>query len=801
MTNLSRTNKIYCSEAGMNLIYESSQNLLYIKQIQMLKGINGSIPIFQSIGKEEVPNVDPTLEKLSETLMKFPQFKSSLLMCLVRGALVKVHQKQGPIYSEKVLNFFQLIRSHSPKCADVVSANLFGPTNRWIQKINSKEDIPSILEDNKTTVLKRICDIVKKNQDITGKKTIVSLAVDATKVAPALQLDSTRRKIVGGIFPNHQLDISEMTSEDIQNTLKNCSTTKAIKIATEIKVAVITFQNRPPNPPFLVVKARPQGNNEQNNFLTSIISIVNEACIICKDVFTNFAVDGVSIESHHVRKSICDFLNMESTYIGTTDPNHNAKSIVYQIIGGSSLPFIGTKYIDASLLHLAEVPEDLWRPSDFSSDLIVLKLCSSITMEKLIQLRRPIYRIKSSDINILILTLYFIRLRLYSINASNVLASNRVKYMWSSTLWLISISGVSRITKRNLAAEMISFSFLMLRKDIYKPKAMTTESAEHKFGIYRSMIHEFTVLDFEKLHRRSVIRMNSLFNGNLNPSREPRKGYGSTFFNYCADMKNNNNDLFTGPVDATKNTSVHISEQLWCTLCPIVNNCSWNITKLLENFNMKSVDHLFLTKMFTRRNLLDAYLDICPSTFGSNETDSDRNNVTVDLEEQIDAFVRNINCDDTLQEEDAFLDNEMDSSNYLVDNVLDNQNKMWLTKNNDLMKLHQNIITCSHPFDSSRISEDLMNSMLLIESSYDSKGSTSFIQKHKSLNRRWMISLANPSMEAIVRSNNGYILERDVIIEIETNPHSTKKFYRILGVYTKFYNKWYLMTKKLQGQM
>ena len=142
-----------------------------------------------------------------------------------------------------------MIRSHSPKCADVVSANLFGPTNRWIQKINSKEDIPSILEDNKATVLKRICDIIKKKQDITGKKTIVSLAVDATKVAPALQLDSTRGKIVGGIFPNHQLDISEMTSEDIQNTLKNCSTTKAIKIATEIKVAVITFQNRPPNSP------------------------------------------------------------------------------------------------------------------------------------------------------------------------------------------------------------------------------------------------------------------------------------------------------------------------------------------------------------------------------------------------------------------------------------------------------------------------------------------------------------------------------------------------------------------------
>ena len=100
-------------------------------------------------------------------------------------------------------------------------------------------------------------------------------------------------------------------------------------------------------------------------------------------------------------------------------------------------------------------------------------------MEKLIELRRPIYRIKSSDINILILTLYFIRLRLYSINASNVLASNRVKYMWSSTLWLISISGVSKITKRNLTAEMISFSFLILRKDIHKPKALTTEPAEH----------------------------------------------------------------------------------------------------------------------------------------------------------------------------------------------------------------------------------------------------------------------------------------------------------------------------------
>ena len=364
-------------------------------------------------------------------------------MCLLRASIVKLHQKKNLIhcYSHKVINFFQLIRTHSPKCADVVSANLFGPSKRYIQKINSKEDIPSVILGSRPDIIKAITDVILTYQAALRSKVSVSLAVDATKLAQALQVDSSSQTIVGGCFPLHRIDISSLSSDEVKSILNQSSSTYPLNLASEIKVGVLSFQKQPKNaPPFIVIAARPQGNNEQSDFLSELKSCVEEACQITNDNFLNFSVDGVSIESNHVRQSICDFFSDKCSYIGTTDSNHNAKSIVYQIIGGSNLSYIGKIPIDADLLRLADITQEFWRTQDFASDLVVLKLASSETIDSLLKLPTENYSYTYSNLNALMLTLYFIRLRLYSINGSYLLAKHRVRFLWSSTLWLISIS-------------------------------------------------------------------------------------------------------------------------------------------------------------------------------------------------------------------------------------------------------------------------------------------------------------------------------------------------------------------------
>ena len=198
---ISHTNPNFCTEAGIFLIQESVAQLKYIEEVLQIRKKLQSSPLFDSIEKENVLNVDPTLDKLATTLKQFPNFKDSLLMCLLRAAMVKVHQNQSSLtFSDKVINFFQLIRTHSPKCAYVVSANLFGPSKRYIQHINSKDVIPSIISRSKEVIIETVSEIITCYQKAVGSKVCVSLAIDATKVAEALQIDSSTRTIVGGCF-------------------------------------------------------------------------------------------------------------------------------------------------------------------------------------------------------------------------------------------------------------------------------------------------------------------------------------------------------------------------------------------------------------------------------------------------------------------------------------------------------------------------------------------------------------------------------------------------------------------------
>jgi len=68
-----------------------------------------------------------------------------------------------------------------------------------------------------------------------------------------------------------------------------------------------------------------------------------------------------------------------TSFTAYTDTNHNEKNNRYQmIIGGNSVTTIGNVVIDSGLLPKAGVPSMLWRVKDFSSDLLVLQLSSSV---------------------------------------------------------------------------------------------------------------------------------------------------------------------------------------------------------------------------------------------------------------------------------------------------------------------------------------------------------------------------------------------------------------------------------------
>ena len=137
-----------------------------------------------------------------------------------------------------------------------------------------------------------------------------------------------------------------------------------------------------------IVAARPQSNNESNDFVKDMEAAASSAMIsagVYGSSFLNFAVDGASCESRHVCLSLCHFLSCKSNHTGSTDPNHNCKSWRYQVVALGDLVgcTIGKFALDIGLLRLSQVSMYLIRPVDFASDQLVLQLYSNTTLQKI----------------------------------------------------------------------------------------------------------------------------------------------------------------------------------------------------------------------------------------------------------------------------------------------------------------------------------------------------------------------------------------------------------------------------------
>lgn len=77
---------------------------------------------------------------------------------------------------------------------------------------------------------------------------------------------------------------------------------------------------------------------------------------------------------------------------------------------------------------------------------------------------------------------------------------------------------------------------------VSKPRHCTSEPAEHTFGNMRQLLHEFSCSDFATLVEKEQRRMNQLFEGDLMPSREAKKGYLSPYHDSVQHSKLNSSD-------------------------------------------------------------------------------------------------------------------------------------------------------------------------------------------------------------------------------------------------------------------
>ena len=93
------------------------------------------------------PGMSVVFNKADELCRQNPTFQSSLVVSLLKAAVAKATSPKGSNAKTdvQVFNFIRLIATYDKKASQVVSANLGGPGDRWVRKINAKEQKDCII--------------------------------------------------------------------------------------------------------------------------------------------------------------------------------------------------------------------------------------------------------------------------------------------------------------------------------------------------------------------------------------------------------------------------------------------------------------------------------------------------------------------------------------------------------------------------------------------------------------------------------------------------------------------------------
>ena len=152
------------------------------------------------------------------------------------------------------------------------------------------------------------------------------------------------------------------------------------------------------------------------------------------------------------------FMNGTINSVVMTDCNHAAKNLCSQLVLGISIVSGGSAIFDVGILHLAGVPQDLYRVSDYALDVLVLKLCSSETINKLLQLLTTSNE-DPLNISFMAITLYFLRSFICAYNSVELSCEARVPILWSSLMWFSSIKGIHHQSKNNFITSCLGGIF------------------------------------------------------------------------------------------------------------------------------------------------------------------------------------------------------------------------------------------------------------------------------------------------------------------------------------------------------
>ena len=152
-------------------------------------------------------------------------------------------------------------------------------------------------------------------------------------------------------------------------------------------------------------------------------------------------------------------------------------------------------------------------------------------------------------------------------------------------------------------------------KDINNPGLATIEGSEHTFGILRTMIQEFTPMEFLQLIEKKNHRLNLIFHNGSGTSHDLQKGYDSNFTDFIGFSRVESPPVMYGSVEINPNGSP-VVEQLWGAVDKLMSYTSIIIDTLFNTVGVKAEEQSpFCCIFLSPTDLRDEFIAYPPRTF------------------------------------------------------------------------------------------------------------------------------------------------------------------------------------------
>ena len=558
-----------------------------------------------------IPGIDSFLDSFIKHYLSEKEFRDSLLVQLMTGYVAKVDGAKNAAYGAKVLNFcLALAAGGNKKAFEFVSGNLALASLRHMQRVMAKKKDHAFINIGKEKMVELVANrisMIRSGLGDESRRIAFSVGIDATCVVKGHQICADYGMVVGGASPNHCMSIAHLTSgEDVKSFLKECNDGKHGELAAEVKIAVVSFQTAAAGTcPYFALVGLPQTINESNDFGATVL----EACTTAAKndgnaVLLNESTDGVSCETKWNLSVALLYLDGKTNCASLPDTNHNVKCARGHLVGGASPSSIGMYVVDPCMFKISGVTTDHFRIQDFASDALPLRLASCETVSKLISCNFP----DVGNCAATIVSLTFLRLRSYAVNARNIKWKDRAVYTWASLLWFTSFHtpGSTMIAnKRNMLLETVGLLFLVTRCDVSQSRRITSECNEHTYGMYRMHTREFNVEQLIRINQKTDIRLGAIFESDLVTTRSNSsfKGYQRTTPEFLESMKSDSSADAAGPVDVDLEKPA--VDQLWDEVKGIIDVVNACMVPFLKLFGVEDGNGLspFATNVATPNDL------------------------------------------------------------------------------------------------------------------------------------------------------------------------------------------------------